>query len=298
MNTHRKLGIKRSIHCDDLSSIVGLDQHAGAGSDAPLNSSSLHKRVKRQRAISTDSSSSSSCSPVCCFWEEEKAIMLPPLPLEPKFLPAAGAAAASSNDDSSTPPQQLPKAPSSSVARLISPATSHVAVVAPEAAALGDESISLPHFPSLSSRSRGESCDFPATAALERFVLRQRRDEPAVDDGLGGVFSPSFEVMSDEESFRLWPKTEREGLPSPRHIEEFPWNTRTVSMASSRKSSTVSVMESSTPWPSIPFNIKAQKASPSSFLSMDPSSKLRPKISHRAVPTVNQITEALARIDC
>ena len=268
----RKFGIKRSFHCEDLSSIsiVGLDQHDQVDDDALANSS--HKRMKRQRTIST---SSSSCSALCYCCEEEE-----------NLLPAEFMSSASS-DDSMTP-----KA-SSSVARLISPATSHVAVT-PELTP-ATPSNCLPCFPSL--RARNESCDFPATAALERFMIKRRRSEQSLDD-----------PDSDEESYHLWPKfDDQEGLPSPLQVEDFPWQTRRVSMAS-RKSSSASVQDSSNHGPSTPLTNQVQKISssprtasfntaPVSFLSMVSSCKLPTKtIFRQTVPTVIQITEALSRM--
>lgn len=196
------------------------------------------------------------------------------------------------NDDSSTP---LQKNASSSV-RLISPATSH-AVVTPELnpAVPNDELSSLPCFPSL-SKTRKDSCDFPATAALERFMLKQR-SSPSFDD-VDADFSPSFEDKSEEEPCHFWPKLDHEDLPSsPRHIDEFPWNnSRRVSMASSsRKSSTVSV-DSSGHGPSKPLSNRAQKVPSPTPFSFLPMASLKFPSKTRVVPTVNQITEAFERL--
>lgn len=274
----RKLGIKRSFHFDDLRSIVGLDQHHAQQVEEDVSASqSSRKRVKRQRAISTDLSS---CSALCYCCDEEEGEK------SAKFMFSAAAIAAS-NDDSLM-------SKSSSPARLISPATSHVAVTTPELnpARPCDELSSLPCFPSLGSRNESSS-DFPATAALERFMLKQR---PSSDD-LEVDFSPSFEEeqSDEEESYQVWPKfdDQREDLSSPRQVEGFPWQARRVSMTS-RKSSTVSVSDSSS------HGLSNQGQSPVSFLSMSSSScKLEPAksiLSQRPVPTVNEIAEALSRI--
>lgn len=199
-----------------------------------------------------------------------------------EFVPSTGSS--SPNDETST--TLLQKTASS--ARLISPATSLAAVITPEltSAVPSDELTSLPCFPSL-SRTRSQSRDFPATAALEHFMLKQR-SSPSFDEG--GGFSPPLEDRSEEESCQFWPKLDHEDLPSsPHHIEEF-WHTRSVSIASSsRKSSAVSVDSSCNQ-----VQKRVPSSGPFSFMSMT-SFKFKSSKT-RVVPTVNQITEALERL--
>lgn len=165
INMKRDLGLKRSFNFEDLSSIVGLGQHAQIEDDSFSNPS--RKRVKRQRTISTDLSS---CSTLSYCWEEEAEKSMSMMP--DKFM-YSSAAASNSNDDSLT----VKALSSHSVARLITPATSHV-VVSPELKpAFQSEGLSsLPCFPSLSK----ESSDFPATAALENFMLKQKSSVPTL----------------------------------------------------------------------------------------------------------------------
>eukprot|EP00571_Detonula_confervacea_P015075 CAMPEP_0172309486 /NCGR_PEP_ID=MMETSP1058-20130122/9753_1 /TAXON_ID=83371 /ORGANISM="Detonula confervacea, Strain CCMP 353" /LENGTH=271 /DNA_ID=CAMNT_0013022115 /DNA_START=62 /DNA_END=877 /DNA_ORIENTATION=+ len=269
----RELGIKRSFNFEDLPSIVGLDQHAQQTDDDSFSNPS-RKRVKRQRTISTDLSS---CSALCYCCEEDAGKAMPMM-MPAKFTPSSAAA---SNDSSTT---KAP--PSPSVARLISPATSHVAVSPELTPALLSEGVSsLPCFPSL--RCRNESYDFPATAALEHFMLKQRCSDPTLDDQ-DSDFSHSFEDESDEESCHLWPTFDQEDFGSPRQVEDFPGHARRVSMASRKSPSSFSVTNSS-----------CHDHEPSSFLSMTSSCKLQPAKTFsfkRSVPTVNQITEALSQL--
>lgn len=286
----RKFGIKRSFHCEDLSSIINLDQHAAQHVEGDHT---VQKRTKRQRAISMDSSP---CSAVCyCCAEDEAA----------KFMPSA------TSVDSFT--QQVadaaPSSTSTSAVRLISPATSHVAVGNPASAAVvspdpelnpSPESqhglSSLPNFPSLKKSRNETSCsDFPATAALERFMLKQRRSPgPEDSNSDGGEFSPSFEDDGDDNAFDFWTKSseqEQEDLNSPRHVSGFPWcNTRRVSMAS-RKSSSASVKETNDHSSVPPFTC----LSGTSACKLQ-SSRSKTRFSRRPITTVNQLTEALARI--
>lgn len=277
-NMQRQFCIKRSFNCKDFSSIVGLDQHHQLGDNALENSP--RKRTKRQRTLSTHPSPSSAVYGYC----EEKGEMFP------------------ANITSSAPSHGSLEPEMPSMARLISPATSHVAVT-PELTP-AHPSIGLPCFPPLQSRARIESCDFPATAALERFVLKQRCTNQPLED-IDSDFSPSFEDECDEDSFRLWPKfDDREGMMSPCQVEDFPREMRRVSMAS-RKSSSVSDENSSHDRPSMASSDGASKAlmppkttsfnmMPFSFLAV--TSSPTKAISQQQVPTVNQITESFARM--
>ena len=268
----RKFGIKRSFNCEDLSSIVGLDLHGRVGEDS-VAASPPPRRTKRLRALSTDSS----CSAVCyCCDEEARAA---------KFMPSAP-----SNDALTTP-----KAPASSAARLISPATSYAAVAptTPELAPMSSDDLgSLPRFPPL-TRPRSESGDGPATAALESFMLKQRSSPaPSLDQD----FSPSFEDPAGDQGVdSSWPKFDLGDSPSPRHVDHFPWARRVSVASSSRKSSAVSVQESSSGHaqkiPSPPHTARF------SFRPMATICKLSKPLSDRHTPTVNQITEALSRIE-
>ena len=285
---------------------------------------SPQKRSKRRRSISTEDSSYS-CSAVCYCCSEEEGIIKPAnfmpatssdgslTPVEEgKIMPTKFTMPSLSSDDSLTP-----KA-SSSVARLISPATSGSNVSSPVAPAAGaavvtpdqmtaqtpssDGLTSLPCFPAL--RTRNTSCDFPATAALERFMLKQRRSPETTS--LESDFSPSFEDDGEEEELS-WPKVGQEESPSsPCHGEDLP-SFRRVSIKG--KSSSFSVQDS--------FNIgpsSKEISSPTSennttsrintsnfsFISRASSSSCTFKpakhVPQRPIPTVNQITEALARI--
>lgn len=279
MNTQRTLGIKRSFHCGDLSSIVDLNKYNIQAEDDGVAEQS-RKRVKRQRAISMDGGSpscSATCS--CCGEEEEVGKGLMSLS-SVKFMPTTT---------------------TSSTVRLISPATSHVTVNSHHSAAnatqefapvsSNDAVSSLPNFPSLRS-ARNESSDFPATAALERYMLKQRRSPtPSEDDVSDQDFATSFEDdRGDEETSDCWTNFDQEeGLTSPRHVEDFPWITRRVSMTS-RKSSSASVHESS---------VKSNDSVPHSLLPMASACKLLPfkNVPHqRPDTTVLQLTEALAKM--
>ena len=295
---------------------------------------SPQKRSKRRRSISTEDSSSYSCSAVCYCCSEEEGIIKPAnfmpatssdgslTPVEEgKIMPTKFTMPSLSSDDSLTP-----KA-SSSVARLISPATSGSNVSSPVAPAAGaavvtpdqmtaqtpsDGLTSLPCFPAL--RTRNTSCDFPATAALERFMLKQRRSPETTS--LESDFSPSFEDDGEEEESQchiLWPKVDQEESPSsPCHGEDLPSFRSTVSIKG--KSPSFSVQDSFNIGPSVPSsNSLAQISSPTSenttsrintsnfsFISTASSSSCTFKpakhVPQRPIPTVNQITEALARI--
>ena len=91
----RKLGIKRSFHCENLSSIVGLDRHAAQDEEEDELMNSPQKRSKRRRSISTEDSSSYSCSAVCYCCSEEEGIIKPA-----NFMPAT------SSDGSLTPVEE------------------------------------------------------------------------------------------------------------------------------------------------------------------------------------------------
>ena len=266
----RKFGIKRSFNCEDLSSIVGLDLH-GRVEDESAAASLPPRRTKRLRALSTDSS----CSAVCYCCNEEASAA--------KFMPSAP-----SND------ALTPKAPASSAARLISPATSHAAVgpATPELAPMSSDDLSsLPRFPPL-TRPRSESGDGPATAALESFMLKQRSSPvPSLDQD----FSPSFEDPAGEQGVdSSWPKFDLGDSPSPRHVDHFPWGRRVSVASSSRKSSAVSFQESSGLTQKIPSPPHTARFS---FRPMATICKLSKPLSDRHTPTVNQITEALSRIE-
>jgi len=271
-NMQRKFCIKRSFNCEDFSSIVGLDQHHQLGDNTSENSPR-----KRTKLVTSPSSAIYGCC-------EEEGEMFP------------------ANITSLAPSHGSLEPEMPSVARLISPATSHVAVT-PELTP-APPSIGLPCFPPLQSRARIESCDFPATAALERFMLKQRCIKQPLED-IDSDFSPSFGDECDEDSFRPWPKFDnREGVMSPCQVEDFPREMRRVSMAS-RKSSSVSGENSSHNRPSMPSSDGAPKAllspkttsfnmMPFSFLAL--TSSPTKAISQQQIPTVNQITESFARM--
>lgn len=286
---NRQLSMKRSFNCDDLSSIVGLDKHAQVGEDALANSPA--KRVKRLR-IRTISTDFTPCSGVgCCFEDEEEKSSMPAKPMS------------SASSGGSLMPKAMAPA-----ARLISPATSHVTVATPELThAPSDELSSLPCFPSL--RTRSESRDFPATAALERFIMKQRNSPvTTLEDNLRlDSFSPSLEDRCYEESHSYaWPKFDQEDSPSPRQVDDFPQHARRVSIPS-RKSSSHSVSDSSRHGPCSPSLSDARRKSPlgtydaASYTDTchftSPSVPSRCKLHpNELIPTVNQITEALAKL--
>lgn len=275
-----QLGMKRSFNFENLPSIIGLDQHAQVGEDSFPNLS--RKRIKRQRTISTDLPS---CTALCyCCEEEGERAMMPMMPAE--FMPSSSAAASNAEPLTATATPS-----SSSVARLISPATSraHVVVSSELAPPFQSEGVSsLPCFPSL--RSRQASSDFPATAALEKFMLKQRYGTQSSSDDLDSDFSHSFED-EDDSYHNVWPQFDRPEAPgSPCQVGEFPGHAHGISLAS-RKSSSSSVVTTS-----------SHETKPSfSFLPVASSCKVQPakiSVSKRSLPTVNQITEALAMIAC
>jgi len=278
----RKFGIKRSFHCEDLPSIslVGLDQHGQAENDAVAKSS--RKRLKRQR---TNSELSSPCSAVCYCCED-------------------GEASLSKPELSASITDLICPTTLSSFARFVSPATSHVEVT-PELTP-APPSDGLPCFPSLHSRARGVSCDFPATAALERFMLRQRSSsdsEQSFDDD-ERAFSHSFEDRCDNESNHyLWPKFDdhHEDLTSPREVSILSIKSRSPSSQESFIHGRLSPSQSSIQAQQVLSHSESEIASfnPSPCLyPPNPSCKLLPTktIAEQTVPTVNQITDALSRM--
>ena len=247
---NRRLGMKRSWNCDDLSSIDDLERHHARAVEAqsltsPSNNNfSPHKRMRRYRATSLDSS-------------EEKPTM-----------PAQFTVAASISDDSITP--------KALVAPPIPASPSHVAsnaVVTPESnSSSSDEVGSLPYFPSL-RRNRSVSCDYPATAALERFMVKHRSSPTALlGNSSEDHFSVSFEDRDDDFNHQIWPSSNFDHDDDEEDEDKAISNqTRRVSM-SSRKSSALS-------------------SASTSSCKLHPSPKSISK--QRVAPTVRQITKAL-----
>ena len=245
---NRRLGMKRSWNCEDLSSIDLERRHARAMEAQSLtspsnNNFSPRKRMRRYRATSLDSS-------------EEK-----------PTIPARFSVAASVSDDSITPTALVAPRPSS---------PSHVAsVVTPESNSSSDEVGSLPYFPSL-RRNRSVSCDFPATAALERFMVKHRSSPTSALLGNSSEdhFSVSFEDSRSDDDYnqQIWPSSNFDHDDDEEDEDKAISNqTRRVSM-SSRKSSALS-------------------STSTSSCKLHPSPKSIPQ--QRVAPTVRQITKAL-----
>ena len=246
---NRRLGMKRSWNCEDLSSIDLERRHARAMEAQSLtspsnNNFSPRKRMRRYRATSLDSS-------------EEK-----------PTIPARFSVAASVSDDSITPKALVAPRPSS---------PSHVAsVVTPESNSSSDEVGSLPYFPSL-RRNRSVSCDFPATAALERFMVKHRSSPTSSlleGNSSEDHFSVSFEDSRSDDDFnqQIWPSSNFDHDEDEEDEDKAISNqTRRVSM-SSRKSSALS-------------------STSTSSCKLHPSPKSIPQ--QRVAPTVRQITKAL-----
>lgn len=246
---NRRIGMKRSWNCEDLSSI-DLERHHARAVEVqslawPSNNFSPRKRMRRYRAASLDSS-------------EEKRIT----------IPAQFTVAASVSDDSITPKALVAPRPSS---------PSHVAsnaVVTPESNSSSDEVGSLPYFPSL-RRNRSVSCDFPATAALERFMIKHRSSPTSALVGSSSKdFSVSFEDSGSDDDFnqQIWPSSNFDHDDDEEDEDKTLSNqTRRVSMAS-RKSSALS-------------------STSNSSCKLHPSPKSIPQ--QRVAPTVCQITKAL-----
>lgn len=279
----RKLGMKRSFNFEDLSSIINSPMPAPV-EDAEDESSYSGKRSKRLRVVSYDSSLGSAC---CCCEGRNDAF---PSKVLPSF----------SSDDS------LGQATPHSVARLNIPATTHHTVVTPEltssAPPSSDASSSAPSFPLLPARDA--SC--PATAALDRFMLKQKISSSDSDQCDGALYP----LCDDDESSYCcssWPKFDHEDLASPRQMDRFPSQTRMVSWQSS--STLMSDSSSCCYSMQVSSNQGRPKANETdcsingvhtslSVLSMPTSFKNGPSknISQRPIPTVNQITEALAMV--
>ena len=245
---NRRLGMKRSWNCEDLSSIDLERRHARAMEAQSLtspsnNNFSPRKRMRRYRATSLDSS-------------EEK-----------PTIPARFSVAASVSDDSITPKALVAPRPSS---------PSHVAsVVTPESNSSSEEVGSLPYFPSL-RRNRSVSCDFPATAALERFMVKHRSSPTSALLGNSSEdhFSVSFEDSRSDDDYnqQIWPSSNFDHDDDEEDEDKAISNqTRRVSM-SSRKSSALS-------------------STSTSSCKLHPSPKSIPQ--QRVAPTVRQITKAL-----
>lgn len=189
---------------------------------------------------------------------------------------------------------------------LVSPATSRGAVTPCNMPVPSPTGNSLPCFPSLASMSSSRACDkhkegseLPATAALERVMLKQRRSPSPqyIDQVLDDEQSIEFSHAFDEEDYC------EDVVPSPRHVKGLPPCdiSRRVSL-SSPKSSYVSIQDGT----SVPFNSPSYQrmmlpnntSSPNDILAspckVPPQQK---KDAHQAAgPTVNQITEALSRM--
>lgn len=269
----RRLSIKRSFHCDD---IAGLDHRQD---ESPQSSSSphKHKRMRRIRQRATSLDSSKFCAAVCFGCDGGGGDREGPKttsPLMTKFTPSVSA---SVSDDSFTPKVFSSLA---SIFSTLSTSPSNVTTAATSSAASSsgstDEVGSLPFFPSL-ERNRSVSCDFPATAALEQFMLQQQTvNSPTTNclvDGRGHriASSPSEEDKDDGASNHLWPSFDNaeEGedvhhalrRKSPCNVDGFPLTRRVSTSASS----------------------SCKKLHPSrSSLNED-----------QDAPTVNEITEAL-----
>jgi hypothetical protein len=140
----------------------------------------------------------------------------------------------------------------------------------------------LPCFPSL--RTRTDSCDFPATAALERFILKQRSSPVTTLEDHPDLSPTSEDRCDDELTSHAWPKFE---------LDDFPQQARRVSVGR-RKSSSHSVSDSFHHGASSsacePTNTLSSKFT---FPSSPASYELEPK---QPVPSVSQITEALAKL--
>ena len=192
----RRLSIKRSFHCDD---IAGLDHRQD---ESPQSSSSphKHKRMRRIRQRATSLDSSKFCAAVCFGCDGGGGDREGPKttsPLMTKFTPSVSA---SVSDDSFTPKVSSSLA---SIFSTLSTSPSNVTTAATSSAASSsgstDEVGSLPFFPSL-ERNRSVSCDFPATAALEQFMLQQQT-----------VNSPTTNCLVDGRGHRIASSPSEEG---------------------------------------------------------------------------------------
>ena len=265
----RRLSIKRSFHCDD---IAGLDRQ----DESPQSSSSphKHKRMRRIRQRATSLDSSKFCAAVCFGCDgggRDREGPKTTSPLMTKFTPSVSA---SVSDDSFTP--KVSSSLASIFSTLPSNVTTAATTVTPESSAASssgstDEVGSLPFFPSL-IRNRSVSCDFPATAALEQFMLQQQTvNSPTTNCLVDGRGHRIAEDKDDGASNHIWPsfdnaeedKDVHHALrrKSPRNVDGFPLTRRVSTSASS----------------------SCKKLHPSrSSLNED-----------QDAPTVNEITEAL-----
>ena len=262
------LGMKRSFVCTDLHSIGAADELSSVvdGRDEYEYYQISHKR---RRADST----ASSCSAVCCSccWEGDRT---------------------SCNESFSFLSSSMMEESSSTPATPSLVNHSH-AIVTPDMAPItmpsSKEVCMAPSFPSLKGQESPSS--YPATAALERFMLPQKADTTLIDSSSSECGFDHFSF--DDEPCADLPEEEKAFSPSrfDSAIPSSPWHDdgrrkpRTVSF-SSRKSSLASVDSSSSS-----RTIDSASADHSSLLSMLSSCTLQPNkkdLSKRTIPTVNE----------
>ena len=275
------LGMKRSFNCPDLSSI---------SSSAAAEVAFRHQPpTKRRRA---DSTASSSCSALCCCCCEGD--IKTSSCSELFFLPPPSSSPATSMEETSR--QAVTTSP---------------AAVTPELAPVkmpsSEELWRAPSFPSLRGLKHQESsssCDYPATAALERFMLPQKGVSVLIDsqgDNDGDDFD--HYSLDDDAHSSPWSKLDKNEeeeafLPSPRKFDSVMSTSpssqndgrrrsRIVSFSSrnsSRKSSLSSVFDSASSKAIVDY-------SSSSLLSLLSSCTLEPtkkQFSKRSIPTVDE----------
>ncbi len=273
--------MKRSFHSVDIPSIASFDQHAG---DREM-SSTLNKVVhflpmKRQRAVSADSSFTTTCR--WCGGEDDQrtSIKIPPVD------------AVSSDDHLESPATVMS---SQVLVAVVTPAsTSNLTV--------DDVLDRRPCLPSLSKRrDKSKSDAFPATAALERFMLQRRGiNQPVLLDDQD---SGDSERQSDGQAFQSssWQNLDREHeLSSPRHVRDF----RSEEDASIRSSfAGFSCSPPSSPSHHEPPTVLWRKiVCPESELeccaTASPSLEIHPtkSVSFKSRINLNQLSEALARL--
>ena len=196
--------MKRSFHSVDLPSIASFGQHAA--DDREEESSTLNKidhiilPMKRRRAVSADSSFSTATT---CRWCGGVDI----LPVD----------AASSGGEHHLESPATATSSQVVVAGVTPVSTSNLTVV---------DDVLLDRRPCLSSLSNDKSNRdaFPATAALECFMLQRRGSNLStfLDDQDNGDCERESDGLAHQSS-SSWQNFDREHeLSSPRHVRDFP----------------------------------------------------------------------------
>lgn len=295
----RKLGMKRSFHSVDLPSIASFEQDASSSSGEE-SSMPNHWTIKRRRAVSADSS----FSPSGCWVDD---------------------------NDENTVLQTRVDASSYSNVQLVSPATSsslssHVAVVTPMPTsnlpideAVSSSSTCIPSLRSRRCRRDKDTTTFPATAALERFMLQRRGSNLSIllddqdDDDCPIAFKIGSTDLGDScpssSSSSTWLNFDREHeLSSPRQVHDFPLEDdvssrrSSVSVACSPPPMTKTTTTTTTSQHEPPtLSLRKKEVCSDSDVACcvaAPSMEFHPVKSFALQPriNVNQLTEALARL--